>query len=393
MPPHANVSADTSQVARLPIEVREAVTSREKSIFVQFPWRIYAEDPFWVPPLLVEEQAFIDHRRHPFYQHGEARQLFAWRGAEVGGRISVSDDPRYNAQHNDNAGMFGQFESINNPTVAHAMLDAAADWLRQRGRNRLLGPINYSTNYPCGLLIEGFDTPPRLMMNHQPRYYRRLLESWGLAHARDMYCWWYDDHRPVRERFGPRVERLMRRGAVRVRSFRMDDFEADVRRCQAIYNEALENNWGSVRMTDAEFHHLACQIRRFAEPRALLFAEIDGQPVGFSMMLPDVNEALRPLNGRLTRYGLPLGLWRLARGLKRIRTGRLLAFGVREGYRRRGIAEMLIFRTLQIGADELNYTGAELGWTLEDNELINRAIETAGGRHYKTYRTYQRDLA
>lgn len=375
------------------IDVRPLRSLRDKSTFVRFPWRIHADDPLWVPPLLSEERAFIDRQRHPFYRHGDACQFIAWRQGEPVGRITASDDPNFNAQHGENAGMFGQFESVDDPLVAQALLDAAAHWLRGRGRARILGPIDYSTNYPCGLLIEGFDTPPRLMMNHQPAYYQPLLQFWQLRPAKDLFCWWYDDPRPVLDKFRPRVERLLRRRAVTLRPFRMDRFDDDVRRCRLIYNEALENNWGSVRMTDAEFHHLAEGIRRFADPGALLFAEVAGEPVGFSMTLPDLNEALKPLNGRLMRFGLPTGLWRLYRGLKRIRTGRLLAFGVLEPYRRRGIAEALILRTLEYCTQQLNYTGAELSWTLEDNDLINRAIEAAGGRRYKTYRIYQRELS
>ena len=157
------------------------------------PWRIYADDPHWVPPLLIEVKAFLNRRKHPFYQHGDAVQFIALRGDETVGRILVSDDGRYNQEHNSNLGCFGLFESIDDQATAHALLDAAADWLRARGRSAIRGPIDYSTNYQCGLLVEGFDTPPRIMMNHNRPYYARLLESWGLHKGRDLYAWWFVD--------------------------------------------------------------------------------------------------------------------------------------------------------------------------------------------------------
>lgn len=374
------------------LEVAAVRTRRERDSFVRLPWRIYAQDAQWVPPLMLERKEFIHPRRHPFYRHGQASLFLARRGAEVVGRIMASDDPLYNRQHASNLGCFGMFESIDDPRVADGLLTAAADWLRARGRSQILGPIDYSTNYACGLLIDGFDTPPRVMMNHNPPYYARLLENWGLQKAKDLFSWWFDDALDMGERWRHRAARLAERGKIVIRPFRVDDLDREIQRCKAIYNGAWEKNWGFVQMTDAEFTYLARDLVRWALPEFLLLAEVDSKPVGFCMTLPDLNEAIGPLNGRIFSWGLPVGWLKFRQNRRKIRTARLVALGVLEEYRRRGVVELMILRTLEYGKDVLHYTGAELGWTLEDNDLINRAIETVGARRYKTFRIYERAL-
>jgi GNAT superfamily N-acetyltransferase len=378
--------------SRGPLEIREVRTGADLRRFIRLPWRIYEGDPHWIPPLVMEVKAFLDRRKHPFYKHGEATQFIALRGGETVGRILVSDDPNYNRQWKTNLGCFGMFESIDDPETAHALLDAAAGWLRGRGRAGIMGPIDYSTNYPCGLLVDGFDTPPRVMMNHNPRCYGRLLESWGLAKCKDLYCWWFVDPHDLTARWRERLERIAKRSGVTVRTFNNADFDAEVRRCREIYNASMNDNWGFVRLTEDEFRAYAKQLSRIAQEDQVLIAEVEGQPVGISITLPDINEAIQPLNGRLTTWGLPLGLLKLARNMRRIRTARMMILDVLEGYRRRGVAELLILRTLDFGKNVLHYDGAELGWTLEDNRMVSRTIEAVGGRRYKTYRIYEKAI-
>jgi GNAT superfamily N-acetyltransferase len=378
--------------ALAPLEVREVKGGSDLNRFIKLPWRIYADDPNWVPPLLIEVKEFLNPRKHPFYQHGAATQYIALRGGETVGRVLVSDDPRYNAQHAENLGCFGMFDCDNDPAAAHALLDAAAGWLSARGRTAIRGPIDYSLNYPCGLLVDGFDTPPRIMMNHNRRYHARLLESWGLTKAKDLYAWWFVDPYHLMDKWRKLADRIARRGRIRVRPFQADDFEAEVRRCTEIYNAAMVDNWGFVALTDAEFHYTAEQLRKLAIADIVLLAEMDGRPVGISVTLPDVNEAIRPLNGRLTSYGLPFGLLKFLRGKRRIQTGRVVLLDVLKGYRRRGIGEMLIYSTVEYGHRKLDCSTAELGWTLEDNQAINQTIEAVGGRRYKTYRIYEKAL-
>lgn len=383
---------EPAAAVRSDLRICEVNGRRLREAFVRFPWSVYRSDPCWVPPLLIERRDFINPRLHPFYLHGAATALLAFRGNQPVGRVLVSDDPNYNREHGSNLGCFGMFESIDDEYVAQALIDAAADWLRSRGRDTIRGPIDYSLNYPCGLLIDGFDTPPRIMMNHNPRYYERLLMSCGLTKVKDLYAWWFDDSHDMLAVWGRRAERLAARGRVQVRPLRFDDLDAEIERCKTVYNAAWERNWGFVKMTDAEFHEMAKHLKLIAIPELLLLAEVDGEPVGVSLTLPDLNEAIRPLNGRLFPWGLPLGLLRLYRNRRRVKAARLMALGILEPFRRRGVAELLILRTLEYGKHRVGFTGAELSWTLEDNDLINRTIEAVGGRRYKTYRIYERSL-
>ncbi len=374
-----------------PLEVRTVQTRRDLNAFCRLPWAVYAADPNWVPPLLVDVEEFLDSRKHPFYRHGDAVKLLATRGGQPVGRLLASDDSNYNRQHGANTGCFGMFECFDDAEAAHALLDAAAGWLKARGRTSIMGPIDYSTNYPCGLLVDGFDTPPRFMMNHHRPYYAGLLESWGLTKVRDLYAWWFTDPLNLVERWREKAERIARRSKVTVRPFRRRQFREDVEHCQTVYNMAQRKNWGVVGLTDAELRYMAKRLEKIAEEQQVLLAEKEGQVVGFSITVPDYNEVIRPLDGRLTTCGLPIGATRAFWRARNIKTARMLVLHLLEGHRRRGLSELLILRTLDYGKNVLGYTGAELGWTLDENTLINSAIEAVGARRYKTYRIFEKE--
>jgi GNAT superfamily N-acetyltransferase len=375
-----------------PLEIRPVASRRDLEQFLDVPQHIYADDPQWVQPLLLDQKEFLDRRKHPFYLHGDATQFIALRGGVPRGRILVSDDPRYNQQHQSNLGCFGMFECDDDPEMAAGLLEAAAAWLRARGRSAIRGPIDYSLNYPCGLLVEGFHTPPRVMGNHNRPYYAALLEGWGLAKAKDLYCWWFDPFLDVVGRWRQRVERIQRRGKIVVRPFRKNDFQAEVERCTHVYNNAMKDNWGFVSLTEAEFRFGAKRLAQLAEPHMVLLAEVEGAPVGFSITVPDINEAIRPLGGRLFKHGLPINLCRFLWRRRHIKTCRMLVLDVIQEYRRRGIAEVLIHKTIEYGMKSAGYTAAELGWTLEDNDPVNRTIEAVGAKRYKVYRIFEKDL-
>lgn len=382
----AAVGLIVSQIQILPVSSRQ-----ERDAFIAFQWCIYEKDPAWVPPLIIERKAFIDRKRHPFYQHGDAALFLARRNGEIVGRIMASDDPNYNALHRSNVGCFGLFESIDDVDVAKALFDAAGDWLRKRGRTEMIGPIDYSTNYVCGLLIDGFEHPPTILTAHNPPYYARLIEANGFEKEVDWYAWWFDPKNAPVSRLRRLVEARTRKTSVKIRPIDLRNLASESQRLAAVFNEAWKSNWGFVPFTAAESEHMAKEMRPLIDPRMTLIAEIDNAPVAFVICVPDINLALKHVNGRLTRFGLPIGLIRLLWYRRKIRNARFVALGVLEKYRRAGIAEMLVLRVLEEGASR-GFT-AELSMTLEDNLMVNRFIETMGASRYKTYRIYRRPLS
>jgi len=363
----------------------------ELADFVRLPNLLFRDQSNWIAPLDVEVKRFVS-KKHPFRQHGTAELFLARKDGQIVGRIMASDDPRYNEQHSSNVGCFGMFHCIDNQSVANGLLNRAAEWLKSRGRDQVIGPIDYSTNYTAGLLVDGFDAPPRFLMNHNPPYYERLLTQWGLNKTSDLFAWWFDRENAIDDKWRSLVNRLAKRNNIVIRSIRMKQFEQEVKLLGELYNEAWEDNWGFVKMTPAEFRDFAHGLRKFAVPEMMLIAEVDGKPVGLAITMPDLNEAIAPLNGRLTWHGLPFGFARLLRRMKKIKTARLAALGVLPAFRRRGVAEMLIQQTFDYGKDVLDYTGAELSWTLEGNDMINRSIERVGGHCYKTYRIFGKSI-
>ncbi|MGQ9563457.1 MAG: hypothetical protein ACUVQG_01390 [Thermogutta sp.] len=376
-----------------PIRVRQVQTWRDQYYFTRLPWLIYQNDPAWVPPLLIEVKEFLNPRRHPFLLHGEATQFLACQDGCPVGRILVSVDPRYNAKHGTKVGCFGLFESINDQKVAHALFSAAARWLIQRGLTTMMGPIDYSINYPCGLLIEGFQYPPRIMMNHNPPYYAELCESWGLQKAKDLYAWWFVKDNENLRSWMQRVARFRQCSRIKIRPFNLHDFENDMARCVEVYTATRYDQWAFIDLTPAEFRYFAKRLAQFARPELVLVAEDDGKAVGFSITVPDLNEAICPLNGRLTSWGMPIGAMRLIQRLRHVKTARVMVLGVIAGYRHRGIAELMIYETIKRGTENCQFEAAELSWTLEDNYAINNTIASVGGKLYKRYRVYEKSIS
>ncbi len=374
-----------------PAEVTEVVSRADRDAFIKFPWEIYRDDPAWVPPLLLERKEFLDRKKHPFYKHGDAALFLARAGGKIVGRILASDDPNYNSLHQTNAGCFGLFECVNDPAVAAALFTAAANWVRAKGRSEIMGPIDYSTNYVCALLIEGFEYPPMLLTSHNPPYYAALIESGGFQKAMDWYAWWFSEPEKTAVRLRRIAGRFGNKLAVSIRPVNMKDPAGESRRLREIYNQAWENNWGFVPFTPAEFDHLTKELKPIAVPEFTLIAEVGDEPAGFILCVPDINVAFKKINGRLTSYGLPIGLAKLLYYKSRIRTARLIALGVKPKYRRGGIAEMLVLRIIEDAMIKRGFTG-ELSMTLENNHLINRFLIAIGAQRYKTYRIYRRAL-
>ncbi|MDP9253724.1 MAG: GNAT family N-acetyltransferase [Verrucomicrobiota bacterium] len=375
----------------LSIEVALIASRKDREAFIKFPWQIYKDDPAWVPPLLVERKGFLDRKRHPFYLHGDAALFLAKRGGEIVGRIMASDDPNYNALHQSNIGCFGLFESIDHPEVAAALFRAAMNWLRRKGRDEIMGPIDYSTNYVCGLLIDGFQHPPTLLTSHNPPYYAALIESCGFEKAKDLYAWWFSEPANAAARLQRLASLFQRRHPVTIRKGNLKNVREESRRLREIYNDAWQKNWGFVPFTEKEIEFMTHELKPLVVPEFTLIAEIDDEPVGFILCVPDINVALRHIDGRLTKFGLPIGLVKLLYYKNRTRTARLIALGVKPRYRRAGIAEMLVLRIIEDAMIKRGFAG-ELSLTLEDNRMINRFLEAIGADKYKTYRIYRKQL-
>ena len=374
------------------IEITEVRSPAERDAFIKFPWRIYANDPVWVPPLIIERKEFLDRKKHPFYEHGDAALFVARRDGELVGRILASDDPNYNALHQSNVGFFGMFESIDDQQVANSLLDAAAKWLRQRGRDQIIGPIDYSLFYLCGVLIEGAEFAPMILTAHNPPYYAGLIERSGFEKEIDLYGWWFADPTDAAQRLRKLAGALEKRRPVTLREVKSSDLPKEAPRMREIYHQAWRKNWGFSEFTEKEFEHMTKEMKPILIPGLLWVAEINGEPAGFILCVPDINVAMKKINGRLTTFGLPIGLAKLLYYKSRIKTVRLLAMGVVPKHRRHGVAEMLVLRIIEEAMIKRGFVG-ECSLILENNIMMNRFLDAIGAEKYKTYRIYRRSLA
>jgi GNAT superfamily N-acetyltransferase len=335
--------------------------------------------------------ALLSRTKNPFFEHGDAEYFLAERGGEVVGRIAAIDNRLHNETHGDRVGFFGFFECGLDPDVANALLSVATEWVRARGHDTLRGPASFSTNDECGVLVDGFDSPPTLMMPHNPPYYPTLLEQAGFVKAKDLlvYRGGYESvHIPVPERLARGTELIRKRQGITIRPLDMNDFEGEVARIKEIYNQAWEKNWGFIPMTDHEIDHLAKQFKPVVIPDLVPFAEKDGKIVGFGIVLPDLNEVFQRHNGHIFPTVVDV-LWSLK--MKRIRRCRILLLGILPEYRGKGIDAMLYHWIWTISAKHgINW--GEAGWILEDNPAMNAGLEKMNFTVYKTYRLYDRPV-
>jgi GNAT superfamily N-acetyltransferase len=369
--------------------VREVEKPRELERFIRFPWKIYRGDKNWVPPLIFERRDLLDPKKNPFFEHAAVKLFMACNdsGQELG-RIAAVKNNNHLRTHNDNVGFFGLFECVNDSVVAKALFDAAAGFLRGQGLKTMRGPENLSVNDDLGLLIEGFDTPPMIMMPYNPPYYEKLIEGCGFRKAMDLFAYYGE---AANKSIPPEIERgakiCERRLKCTVRGLRMSEFAAELKRIHAVYSSAWEDNWGAVAMTDHEFDHLAEALKDTLDPDLCLVAEIGGEVVGFSLALPDFNQILARLNGRL----FPFGIVKFLYYKNKIDALRLLAMGVIKKFRSRGIDSIFYYETTK-RALARGITRGEMSWILENNVLMNRILERLGFSVYKKYRLYDSSL-
>jgi GNAT superfamily N-acetyltransferase len=373
------------------LSIEPAQTRQDIEDFIRFPFRLYKGDPNWVPILLSERRKFLDPKHNPFFDHAEVALWLARRNGKVVGTISSHIDHLHNQTHNEEIGMFGLFEMVNDYAVAEALLSTAKGWVRERGMTALRGPLSFSQNHECGLLVDGFDGPPMVMMTYNPRYYIDFYERFGLTKAMDLYAYIGDlaQFGADPSKLPVKVVRVSEKGiGIITRSADMKDYEKEIERAEYVYNQAWEKNWGFVPLTDAEIEKLAADLKQVLDPELAVVAEIDGEPVGVSVAVPNFNEVLKHLDGRLFPFGWIKALWYA----RKITGARLMILGVVNEYRGRGIEALLLFEMLK--AAVLNgYQSIEMSWILENNEMMNRIVLNTGqpyGAHvYRTYRMYQ----
>lgn len=371
----------------LPVRV-EPATQLEP--FIRFPFRRYAQEPHWVPPLLIERRDFLDPRKNPVFEYAKVQPFLAWRGDEVVGTLAAVRNDRYGQFHPDESavGFFGLFETVSDQAVVDALVSAGAAWLRAEGKTVMRGPVNLTTNDVVGLLVEGFDDDPTLMMPYNPPDYGPMLEAAGFTKAKDLYA--FDMRsKDCHGQFDAVARRLLQDGRTRLRTVDLSRWHEELEFVRSTYNVAWAQNWGFVPWTDAELAFVAKELKPLVDPRLTAVAEVDGVPAGFLIAVPDAHEALKLAKGRLLPFGLLRILWKLkVRGCHRIRT---MAMGVLPAYRRRGLDALMVHHLIT-QATALGYQGSELGWILEDNAPMLGHLAHLGARRTKTYRVYDRAI-
>jgi GNAT superfamily N-acetyltransferase len=374
------------------IHVQPIQSRSERKEFVLFPWKVYRGDPNWVPPLISDVMKMLDPHHHPFHEHAEVQCFLARRGGggpgagQVLGRIAAIVNRAHNEFQGERTGFFGFFDVLPDPRIPPFLLRAAADWLKERGMERMRGPANFSSNEEWGLLVDGFDRPPMVMMTYNPPAYAGYLEDFGLVKAKDLVAYYMEGDAPP-ERLTRLADRIEKSVNVRVRSLDKSRFREEVEKVREVYNSAWEKNWGFVPMTPAEIDHMAKELKPVFDPELILFAEVDGKPIGFAMALPDLNQALKKANGHL----YPFGLVKMLLAARKIHALRVLTLGLVKEYRRKGIDTLMYLRLFQNGLKRGHRAG-EFSWILEDNLPMRQALDNMGARVYKTYRLYDYPL-
>lgn len=361
--------------------------------FIGFPYRMYdaRRHPNWVPPLRLAVSDALDERKNPFYREAARALFLAERGGEVVGRIAAIENRTHNRFHEDRVGFWGFFECVDDQAVADALFAAAEGWLAERGLTVMRGPMTPSTNYECGLLVDGFEHRPTFMTAWNPPYYDALCTRAGFAKAKDLLAFWFDGETTgyaLPEFVARQAERALAGGTLTFRDMDPGRFDEEVAGLWATYNDAWERNWGFVPMSRAEFVHMAKDMKSLLDPRFAFVAEVGGEAVGFMLALPDYNEVLaRNRSGRLLPLGGPLMLW----GKRRIRNMRVMALGVRRAARSRSILALFTHEIMRRGK-LYGKNGAEASWLLEDNQLIVKPMRAMGARERMRWRVYDRPV-
>lgn len=373
------------------VTIRPVRTRRELKRFIEVPFRLYRDQPLWVPPLKLERRLFLSRRMNAFFSHGETEYFLAYREGRVVGRISAHVNHAFNDYQQKNWGWFGFLEFEQDPEVLQALLDGAASWLREQGRERMVGPASFAMNDESGVLIEGFDLRPMVLQPWNPPYYQQLIEQSGMTKAMDLLMWNLEvsDRDKVLPVIFELAEKVQSEHGIRVRPMRRRQLRKDMDAFAEVYNAAWSKNWDFVPYSKKDLDSYAQELQLVFDKHWFMIAEREdtGEVVGMAITVPDVNQVLARMKGRL----LPLGWWHFlnkGRTVDRVRVGFL---GVKPEYQHTGVAAKLYVEHFNAAAERPQH-GGEMGWILETNEPMNRAMEAMGGEVVKRYRVYERVL-
>ncbi len=380
------------------LTIQSVQTAPERLEFIHFQWEVYRDDPNWVPPLISERVEFLDKDRHPFHQHSEVELFMARRNGRPVGTIAAILNNQHNEFQDEQVGFFGLFEVLRDQEAAEALLDTACQWARERNLTAIRGPASYSTNEEVGLLVDGWNGPPVIMMTYNPRYYMDFIEGAGFSKAMDLLAFIVDltAFGPHGENLPPKLlrvaKKIQERGGFTVRQIDMRHFDEDVERFKTVYNSAWSKNWGFVPLNDTEIDHIAVGLKQMIDPSITVFAEKDGQPIGAMLPLPDISQALiraypRPGVPEWWTMAKLVWHWKI-RGC--VDTMRGYAGGVLEEHRGRGVEAVLMVEMAKHAIPR--YRRAEVSWVLENNIMMCRAATMLGGKVYRTYRVYEKAL-
>ena len=373
------------------IKIIQVDHQKDFKTFLKFPWEIYRCNPHWVPPLLYDLKKQLNPSKNPFFQEGEAAFWIARINDKVMGRIAASINSAHNRHTPEPIGFFGFFEVINHEPVAHALIQKAGQWLKSHGAKIMLGPVNLNTMHECGLLIKGFDRSPILQMPYNPPYYQKLLESNGLKKEIDLLAFYITEEITRDNQILNKLERIGRRNLennqITFRHFNKRKFTAEIRHIRELFNDFMQDNWGFVPLSPAEFDFMSDNLKLLLIPELVLFAEVNGKVVGLSLALPNINQVLQTMNGKI----FPTGWIKLLRDRKRIKDIRVLLLGIKRPYRNKGIETHFYLETIKKGY-QLGFTGAELSWVTERNTTLISILLKLKADLYKRYRVYKVDL-
>jgi GNAT superfamily N-acetyltransferase len=375
------------------VEISEALSSEALGAFIRFPMELYAGDPNFVPPILVERREFLDSKRNPFFEHTRVVFFLARRGGRIVGRIAAGVDERYNRFHRVNTGFVGLFECIQDVGVAAGLFERAGAWIKAHGAVEMMGPLSMAFHHECGLLIRGFEHPHSMFTPYNPPYYESLFEANHFRKMKDLCSYAFSTQQELPLKVHQAAQRARQKTGLHIRRLNLERLEAEKDSIKSIHDSMRKPGFGLLPLTQAEFDYAMHRLKPLivARPELCWMVEADGEPVAFSLSMPDAQAALRSAGGYLSRFGIPWGLLKIFWAVHSLKRVRVFLFGIRPGFQRLGLDALLAQETVG-AARKLGYHLGELGWIAEDDTLLGRAVQFLGAKQIKTFRVYSRPV-